>query len=137
MWSLSIMKWILAVALVALLPGLFPAPHALRVLAVRRLRAECTRTQTLVLTHDDSAQRDDMVAPIGSSDLRPEHLEFTKRLDPIGFKAKMREADLIIVAPARNFEPRVFIFNNKSQQLLEFLAYNKNFRGGVSVAAGQ
>jgi hypothetical protein len=43
----------------------------------------------------------------------------------------------IIVAPARSFEPRVFVFNNKTEKLLEFLAYNRNFIGGVSLAASQ
>ena len=41
-------------------------------------------------------QRNDVFAQIGTSDLQPEHLQWTARLDPIEFKAKMRDADLII-----------------------------------------
>lgn len=40
----------------------------------------------------------------------------------------------IITAPAGNYEPQVKIFNAQGQLLKEFLAFNKNFHGGVNVA---
>lgn len=42
----------------------------------------------------------------------------------------------IIVAPASNKEAQVKIFNDHGQLLKQFLAYGKNWRGGVSISTG-
>jgi len=44
--------------------------------------------------------------------------------------------DSIIVAPAGNYQPQVRIFDNYGRLQQKFLAYNSNWRGGVSLAAG-
>lgn len=42
----------------------------------------------------------------------------------------------IITAPGSGREPEIKIFNSKGKLLYKFLAYSKNFQGGVNVAAG-
>lgn len=42
----------------------------------------------------------------------------------------------LIVAPGRGREPQVKIFNNYGQLQKQFLAYGKNWQGGVNLAAG-
>jgi subtilisin family serine protease len=42
----------------------------------------------------------------------------------------------IIVAPGPGREPQVKIYNNRAQLNNKFLAYNKNWQGGVNLAAG-
>ena len=42
----------------------------------------------------------------------------------------------IIAAPGPDREPEIRIFNNKGKLLGKFMAYAKNFQGGVNVAAG-
>lgn len=44
--------------------------------------------------------------------------------------------DEIIVAPAKNAEPRVKVFDGSGNLLASFLAYDPAFRGGVHVAVG-
>ncbi len=43
--------------------------------------------------------------------------------------------DEIIVAPGANHEPQIKIFDNNGILLNDFLAYGKNFQGGVSVSS--
>jgi len=42
----------------------------------------------------------------------------------------------IIVAPLKDAEPRVKVFNQKGNLKLSFLAYDQKFKGGVSLASG-
>jgi len=42
----------------------------------------------------------------------------------------------IIVAPGRGREPLIKIFNNRAQLKKQFLAFTKNWQGGVNLAAG-
>ncbi|MGI5826971.1 MAG: S8 family peptidase [Patescibacteria group bacterium] len=46
------------------------------------------------------------------------------------------QRDSIIVAPAGSYQPQVRIFDNYGRLQQQFLAYNPNWRGGVSLAAG-
>ncbi len=47
------------------------------------------------------------------------------------------DVDEIIVGAAPGSEPLVMIFNNKGKLLKKFLAYEKNFRGGVNLAVAK
>lgn len=49
---------------------------------------------------------------------------------------KNGQRDSIIVAPAGAYVPQVRIFDNHGLLQQQFLAYNSNWRGGVSLAAG-
>lgn len=46
------------------------------------------------------------------------------------------QRDSIVVAPAGSYSPQVRIFDNHGRLQQQFLAYNSNWRGGVSLAAG-
>ncbi|MDD5032477.1 MAG: S8 family serine peptidase, partial [Patescibacteria group bacterium] len=47
-----------------------------------------------------------------------------------------QKKDEIITAPGKGGGPHIRIFDNHANLVGQFFAYNKNFRGGVSVAAG-
>jgi len=46
------------------------------------------------------------------------------------------QRDKIIIGAASNTEPKVYIYDSQGNLLNSFLAYDKNFKGGVSVAIG-